>query len=94
MREMVIGMFLESPLSRSDDGYEAFFSIPLLYCLGGASDLDPMGRKQWEAVTNQFTGYGEGETHCLSLRSPLATLTKTAAFAWCCCSSSQSMHQI
>jgi hypothetical protein len=43
----------------SDDGYEAFFSIPLLYCLGGDGDLDPIARKQWEAVTWQFTGYGQ-----------------------------------
>jgi hypothetical protein len=43
----------------SDDGYEAFFSIPLLYCLGGTEELNTMARKQWQAVTWQFTQYGQ-----------------------------------
>ena len=33
----------------SDDGYEAFFSIPLLYSLGGPEHLHTIARKQWQA---------------------------------------------
>ena len=43
----------------SDDGYEAFFSIPLLYSLGGPEHLHTIARKQWQAVTWQFTQYGQ-----------------------------------
>ena len=34
-------------------------SIPLLYCLGRQEELHTIARKQWEAVTWQFTQYGQ-----------------------------------
>lgn len=43
----------------SDDGYESFHSFPLLYLLGGSSDLLDLARKEWDAVTWQFTEYGQ-----------------------------------
>jgi hypothetical protein len=56
------GQDMEWPgMDGSDDGYEAFFSIPLLYCLGGDDELHSIARKQWEAVTWQFTQYGQIE---------------------------------
>ena len=42
----------------SDDGYEAFANLALLYCLGGEEELDAVSRRQWEAVTRQFTEFG------------------------------------
>ncbi len=43
----------------SDDGYESFYNFPLLYVLGGAEELVPLSEKLWDAVTRQFTGYGQ-----------------------------------
>lgn len=43
----------------SDDAYESFHTFPLFYALGGAEDYRHLGRKQWEAVTWQFTEYGQ-----------------------------------
>ena len=43
----------------SDDGYESFYNFPLYYVLGGPADLDPLSRNLWEAVTIQFTEYGQ-----------------------------------
>jgi len=43
----------------SDDGYESFYNFPLLYALGGHEDLLPMSEKLWNAVTRQFTEYGQ-----------------------------------
>lgn len=43
----------------SDDGYESYHNWPLFYALGGRSDLYPRSRFLWEAVTRQFTGYGQ-----------------------------------
>ena len=43
----------------SDDGYESFYNFPLYYVLGGPSDIDSLSRKLWEAVTIQFTEYGQ-----------------------------------
>jgi len=43
----------------SDDAYEGFASLPLLYLLGGSDELLALGRKQWEAMTRQFTAYGQ-----------------------------------
>jgi len=43
----------------SDDGYESFHNWPLLYSLGGASDLFERSRFLWDAVTRQFTAYGQ-----------------------------------
>jgi len=43
----------------SDDGYESYHNWPLFYVLGGSSDLHERSRWLWEAVTKQFTGYGQ-----------------------------------
>ncbi len=43
----------------SDDGYESYHNWPLFYALGGAEELHVRSRHLWEAVTRQFTGYGQ-----------------------------------
>ena len=43
----------------ADDGYESFHTWPLLYILGGGDHLLPLSIKEWDAVTWQFTGYGQ-----------------------------------
>jgi hypothetical protein len=43
----------------SDDGYESFYNFPLYYALGGPKEMDALSRKLWEAVTRQFTAYGQ-----------------------------------
>ncbi|MCU0961812.1 MAG: hypothetical protein MUF48_17090 [Pirellulaceae bacterium] len=43
----------------SDDGYESFYNFPLYYALGGPAELDALSRRLWEAVTRQFTQYGQ-----------------------------------
>ena len=43
----------------SDDGYESFGSFPLLYALGGSERVHALSRRLWNAVTWQFTGYGQ-----------------------------------
>lgn len=43
----------------SDDGYESFGNFPLFYALGGHEEVHRLARRQWEAVTLQFTGYGQ-----------------------------------
>ncbi len=43
----------------SDDGYETYHNWPLLYILGGSADLHRRSRYLWEAVTKQFTEYGQ-----------------------------------
>ena len=43
----------------SDDGYESFHNWPLFYSLGGSGDLFERSRFLWDAVTRQFTGYGQ-----------------------------------
>lgn len=43
----------------SDDGYESYHNWPLLYALGGNAELHERSRFLWEAVTRQFTGYGQ-----------------------------------
>lgn len=43
----------------SDDGYESFGSFPLFYALGGASEVHDLSRRQWNAITKQFTAYGQ-----------------------------------
>ena len=45
----------------SDDAYESFQALPLLYALGGAEPLLGVARRQWDAVTWQFTQYGQLE---------------------------------
>ena len=43
----------------SDDGYESYHNWPLFYALGGDADLHERSRFLWEAVTRQFTAYGQ-----------------------------------
>jgi hypothetical protein len=43
----------------SDDAYEAFFNFPLLAAIGGDLELDRLARVEWEAVTKQFTAFGQ-----------------------------------
>ena len=43
----------------SDDGYESYHNWPLFYVLGGSSELHERSRWLWEAVTKQFTAYGQ-----------------------------------
>ncbi len=43
----------------SDDGYESFQNWALFYALGGAEDVYTRARFLWEAVTRQFTDYGQ-----------------------------------
>ncbi|MBW3625251.1 MAG: hypothetical protein KY468_17785 [Armatimonadetes bacterium] len=43
----------------SDDGYESFFNFPLFYALGGAEEIHHLSRYEWDAVTRQFTAYGQ-----------------------------------
>lgn len=43
----------------SDDGYESFYNFPLYYALGGPEEVNPLSRCLWEAVTRQFTRYGQ-----------------------------------
>jgi hypothetical protein len=43
----------------SDDGYESYHNWPLFYALGGSADLHERSRYLWEAVTQQFTAYGQ-----------------------------------
>lgn len=43
----------------SDDGYESFYNFPLYYALGGPAELLPLSHKLWNAVTRQFTDYGQ-----------------------------------
>jgi len=43
----------------SDDGYESFLSFPLFYLLGGSEEIHALSRVLWDAVTWQFTEYGQ-----------------------------------
>lgn len=43
----------------SDDGYESFLSFPLFYILGGGEHVHELARREWNAVTWQFTQYGQ-----------------------------------
>ncbi len=43
----------------SDDGYESWHAFPLLYLLGGDARLLETARRGWDAVTWQFTEYGQ-----------------------------------
>ncbi len=43
----------------SDDGYESFYNFPLYYVLGGPEEIHRLSRKLWDAVTRQFTRYGQ-----------------------------------
>ncbi len=43
----------------SDDGYESYHNWPLFYTLGGSADIHERSRFLWNAVTRQFTEYGQ-----------------------------------
>ncbi len=43
----------------SDDGYESYHNWPLFYSLGGSADIHERSRFLWDAVTRQFTAYGQ-----------------------------------
>lgn len=43
----------------SDDGYESYHNWALFYALGGSPAVYERGRALWEAVTRQFTEYGQ-----------------------------------
>ena len=43
----------------SDDGYESFYNFPLYYALGGHPEIHRLSHKLWDAVTGQFTAYGQ-----------------------------------
>ncbi|MEM7536597.1 MAG: hypothetical protein AAF639_30725 [Chloroflexota bacterium] len=43
----------------SDDGYESYHNWPLFYALGGSADIHERSRFLWDAVTRQFTAYGQ-----------------------------------
>ena len=43
----------------SDDGYESFYNFPLYYALGGPEEIHTLSRRLWDAVTRQFTRYGQ-----------------------------------
>lgn len=43
----------------SDDPYEAFMNLALLYALGGHEKLRDLSIKMWEAITWQWTQYGQ-----------------------------------
>jgi hypothetical protein len=43
----------------SDDGYESYHNWPLFYALGGSADVHQRSRFLWDAVTRQFTAYGQ-----------------------------------
>ena len=43
----------------SDDGYESFVGFPLFYILGGSEEIHELARREWNAVTWQFTEYGQ-----------------------------------
>ena len=43
----------------SDDAYESFLSFPLFYILGGSERLHDLSRREFNAITWQFTEYGQ-----------------------------------
>ncbi|SFT05734.1 hypothetical protein [Paenibacillus sp. BC26] len=43
----------------SDDPYEGFMNLTLLYVLGGSSELYEVSRKIWDGITWQWTEYGQ-----------------------------------
>ena len=45
----------------TDNGYESFLSFPLFYILGGGEHIHALVRKEWDAITWQFTDYGTVE---------------------------------
>jgi hypothetical protein len=45
----------------TDNGYEAFLSFSLFYLLGGGEQVHTTARREWEAITWQYTNYGTME---------------------------------
>ena len=45
----------------TDNGYEAFLSFPLFHLIGGGDHIRATGRRQWDAITRQYEGYGTVE---------------------------------
>lgn len=43
----------------SDDGYESYHNWPLFFALGGCEEIHRRSRFLWDAVTRQFTTYGQ-----------------------------------
>lgn len=43
----------------SDDPYEGFEDLPMLYLLGASERLLQLARRQWDAITWQWTEYGQ-----------------------------------
>jgi hypothetical protein len=43
----------------SDDPFEGFMNMPLLSALGGSEDVSLRSRKLWDAITWQWTQYGQ-----------------------------------
>lgn len=43
----------------SDDPYEGFQNFSLFYILGGGAHVQSLARRQWEAITWQWTEYGQ-----------------------------------
>ncbi|MDR1600215.1 MAG: hypothetical protein LBS11_10175 [Oscillospiraceae bacterium] len=46
-----------------DDMYESFHSWPLYYLLGGSPKFLEYARREYDAITRQFAGYGTGHGH-------------------------------
>ena len=43
----------------SDDPYEGFMYLALLYSIGGSEEVYELAQKMWDAITLQWTGYGQ-----------------------------------
>lgn len=43
----------------SDDPYEAFMYLALFYTMGGSEEVYELARKMWDAITLQWTEYGQ-----------------------------------
>ena len=43
----------------SDDPYEAFHNLALLYAIGGSEEIYDLARKMWDSITLQWTEYGQ-----------------------------------
>lgn len=46
-----------------DDVYESFFNWPLLYLLGGDDRYLDVARREFDAITEQFSQYDTGHGH-------------------------------
>ena len=42
-----------------DDAYESFWTFPLFHLVGGSNQIHQLSRTLWDAVTWQFTEYGQ-----------------------------------